>query len=293
MSQSITSTLIATMAGGPQVVTFALDELLRQGEAIHEVIVVHLSPQSDPLTGAALAKLATEFSNNQYKNQPCRLHFFPVRRGLDKLDDITDDNTANAAWSAIFQLVAELKSEGRRIHACVAGSRRMLALLFMSAAMLHFDHQDRLWHMYTPGEFLERASNGAIMHAAEGDGVRLIQVPMIPMGAYFPGLRALTQAPPAQIIATQMRWLDRAEQERCQVVIKQLTPRQLAVLRAFAAGKNPQEVAESLAIGLATVDSHKTPILQTCRNIWSLPDDLRLDYHFLRDRFGPFLGDLL
>lgn len=287
------TTLIVTVAGGPQVATFTLDELLRRGEAIHEVIAVHLSPQADPLTGPALTRLAAEFLDDHYHGLPCRLRFFPIRRGLEKLDDIYDEATANSAWSAIYKLVADLKVDDRRIHACVAGSRRMLALLFMSAAMVHFDHNDRLWHMYTPADFLERASNGAIMHARPEDGVRLIQVPMIPFGAYFPALRTLAQAPPAQMIAAQMRWLDQAERSRCQAVIQQLTSRQIDVLAAFAAGKTPQEVAEALSIELVTVDTHKTPILAACRNAWAIPDDIRLDYHFLRDRFGPFLGDLL
>ncbi|RLC92547.1 MAG: histidine kinase [Chloroflexi bacterium] len=290
MNQTIDSTFVATMAGGPQIVTFALDNLLQRGEVIQEVIVVHLSPQADPLTGQALAKLAAEFPDDRYAGHPCRLRFFPIRRGTEKLDDIRDEAEANAAWSAIHELVASLKAQGRRLHICIAGGRRMLALLTLSAAMLHFDHNDRLWHMYTPAEFIERSRDGAIMHARPEDGVRLIQVPMAPWGAYFPALRALAQATPEQAIAVRTRWLDQAEQARCRAVVEQLTPRQLDVLRAFATGRNPQEVAESLCISLKTVDSHKTVILGECRNAWSVPEDAWLDYHFLRDKFGLFFA---
>jgi len=290
MNQTIDRTFVATMAGGPQIVTFALDNLLQRGEVIQEVIVVHLSPQADPLTGQALAKLAAEFPDDRYAGHPCRLRFFPIRRGTEKLDDIRDEAEANAAWSAIHELVASLKAQGRRLHICIAGGRRMLALLTLSAAMLHFDHNDRLWHMYTPAEFIERSRDGAIMHARPEDGVRLIQVPMAPWGAYFPALRALAQATPEQAIAVRTRWLDQAEQARCRAVVEQLTPRQLDVLRAFATGRNPQEVAESLCISLKTVDSHKTVILGECRNAWSVPEDAWLDYHFLRDKFGLFFA---
>ena len=290
MNQTIDSTFVATMAGGPQIVTFALDNLLQRGEVIQEVIVVHLSPQADPLTGQALAKLAAEFPDDRYAGHPCRLRFFPIRRGTEKLDDIRDEAEANAAWSAIHELVASLKAQGRRLHICIAGGRRMLALLTLSAAMLHFDHNDRLWHMYTPAEFIERSRDGAIMHARPEDGVRLIQVPMAPWGAYFPALRALAQATPEHAIAVRTRWLDQAEQARCRAVVEQLTPRQLDVLRAFATGRNPQEVAESLCISLKTVDSHKTVILGECRNAWSVPEDAWLDYHFLRDKFGLFFA---
>lgn len=295
MNRATGSTFVATMAGGPQIVTFALDELLRRGEVIQEVIVVHLSPQADPLTGRALVKLAAEFPNDHYAGRPCRLRFFPIRRGTGKLDDIRDEADADVAWSAIHELVATLKAQGRHLHICIAGGRRMLALLAMSAAMLHFDHHDRLWHMYTPAEFIERSRNGAIMHARPEDGVRLIQVPLVPWGAYFPALRELAQATPGQVIAARTRWLDRTERARCRAVVERLTPRQLDVLRAFAAGQRPQEVAESLCITLKTVDSHKTVILGECRNAWNVPEDAWLDYHFLRDKFGPFFagGELM
>jgi CRISPR-associated protein Csx14 len=293
MPHQPTTTFIATVAGGPQIVTFALDELLRRGETVDEVIAVHLSPQADPLIGEGLSKLAAEFSDNGYQGRPCQLHFHPIRRGVETLDDIYDETTANVAWSAVHDLVADLKAEDHRLHACIAGSRRILALLFMSAAMLHFDHMDRLWHLYTPQPFLEHARDGKIMHATPDDGVQLIQAPLMPLGAYFPGLQSLRQASPAQVIETQSRLLDQTERQRCQAIYKNLTSRQQDVLRAFAGGKTPQEVAETLHISLATVDSHKTPILDACRNTWNVPPEMWLDYHFLRDKFRPFLDELV
>jgi len=276
------------MAGGPQVVTFALDELLGRGEVIHEVIVVHLSPQLNSRTTQALVKLAAEFPDDQYAGRPCRLHLFPIRKDGKRLDDVRDDAAVNAAWSTVYELIASLKTQGRHLHVCITGGRRMLALLAMSAAMLHFDHNDRLWHMYTPAEFLERARNGAIMHAGPEDGVRLLQVPLVPWGAYLPALRALAQASPMEVVAAQTRWLDSAERAHCRAVVERLTPRQLDVLRTFAAGQSPQEVAETLCVTVKTVHAHKTIILSECRNGWELPQDARLDYHFLREKFGRY-----
>jgi CRISPR-associated protein Csx14 len=286
------STLVATMAGGPQVVTFALDALLRRGEHIREVVAVHLSPQADPLLKQGIAKLTAEFPDDLYNGQPCRLRFYPIREGNRRLDDIRDDADVNVAWDAVYDLISSLKSRGRHLHVCVSGGRRMLALLAVSAAMLHFDHDDRLWHMYTPRDFLERARDGAIMHARPADGVRLLQVPLIPWGAYVPGLRALAQASPKEIVAAQTRWLDDAERSRCQAVMERLTPRQREVLQAFADGLSPQEVAETLCVTVKTVHAHKTVVLSECRIAWGLPDDARLGYHFLREKFRRFFQDL-
>ncbi len=278
-------TLLATMAGGPQIVTFALDALLAAGECITEVIVLHLTPDDDPLTGQAVRKLAAEFAGGKYGGQPCRLVLHPLVTHGQKLPDIRDDLAASAAWDAIYALLARLKSEGRALHVCIAGGRRMLALLAMSAAMLHFDHEDRLWHMYTPAEFLERARNGALMHATPEDGVRLLRVPLAPWGVYFPGLRTLTQGTPTEKVANQTRQLEQAERQRCAAVAQRLSPRRLETLRAFAAGQEPQEAAETLCVTLKTIHAHKTEILAACREAWELPEDARLTYHFLRDKF--------
>lgn len=301
-------TLVSTMAGGPQVVTFCLDELLHRDIALKEVIVLHLSPRADPQTGQALTKLTAEFPGGFYTGptgkSKIRLQFYPIRSGDQILDDIQDERAAQAAWHAIYGLIGDLKAQGHALEVCISGGRRMLALQALSAAMLHFDHWDRLWHMYTPPAFLARAADGAIMHARPEDGVRLIQVPMMAWGAYLPTLRSLAQpawpagmpddaSSPTAVLAAHGQLIDPEERKRCLRVIESLTPRQRETLHAFAQGGSPQDVAEALTITLKTVDSHKTAILAECRIAWALSPDAWLDYHWLRERFGWFLRDEL
>jgi CRISPR-associated protein Csx14 len=281
--------MVATLGGQPQVVTFALDTLMARGELVREVVVLHLSPEN-PRIRQALALLSAEFPNDHYQNRPCRFRPLPVRVGHGALLDIRNEAEADVAWAAVHELVATLKAQDRRLHLCIAGGRRVLALLAMSAALLHFGHRDRMWHIYTPDEFLEQAQEGAIMHAGPQDDVRLIQVPLAPWGAYFPQLRQLAQSPPAQVLAAQTRWLDEVERARCRQVLARLTPRQAEVLQAFARSLSPQEVAETLCITLSTVDTHKTVILDECRNAWEFPERTWLDYRFLREKFGPYFG---
>lgn len=292
MSDTPESTLVCTMGGQAQVVTFALDALLTQGERVCEVVVLHLSPRADSRVTQALAQLSAEFATDHYAGQHCHFRPTPIQVRRQMLDDIRDEVAVNVAWSAIYELVSTLKAQGRHLHLCIAGGRRIMGLLAMSAAMIHFGHHDRLWHLYTPREFLERARDGAIMHARPGDGVRLIQVPMMPLGAYLPALRVLAQASPMDIVAIQTRWLDSAERAHCRAVVERLTPRQVDVLRAFAAGGSPQDVAETLCVTVKTVHAHKTVILSECRNAWDFPEDARLDYHFLREKFGRYFRAL-
>lgn len=285
MLESDGSTVIATIGGQPQVITFALDGLLEKGAIIKEVIVIHLMPQGYERT---LAKLSAKFAAGTYAGQPCRLRLFPIRHAGVKLEDIRNEAEANAAWLAIYELIAGLKAQGRHLHVCVSGGRRILALLAISTALLHFDHNDHLWHMYTDPDFLVRAQDGALMHTSQEDQVRLIEVPLAPWGAYFPPLRALAQASPQQVVAAQTHWLDETERRCCRQVADQLTPRELETLRAFAAGQNPQEVAETMCVTVRTVHAHKTKILDHCRAAWELPLDGRLTYYFLREKFGRY-----
>jgi CRISPR-associated protein Csx14 len=288
------SALLVTMGGQAQVVTFALDWLLRRGETIREVVVLHLSPPpSLPVfharTRRALEQLNAEFAADRYGDAPCRLRLVPIRSEAQRLADIADEADAEAAWQTIYQLVVTLKTPRRPLHLCIAGGRRIMGLLTLSAAILLCDHRDHIWHMYTPDEFMARARGGAILHARPEDGVRLIQVPVVPWGTYFPGLRDVARSP-AEVIAGQTARLDADEQARCEAVFGRLTPRQKEVLRLLADGQTPQEVAARLHISLATVHSHKAVIFDECRSAWNLPESAGLTYHLLRERFEPFFA---
>lgn len=275
------------MGGQAQVVTFALDWLLEQGEPIRQVVVLHLAPD-DPRIQKALDQLTREFSGARYAGrggEPIRLHTLPIGNEAGILRDIRTDADAEITWQAVYRLIAQLKNQQHALHVCIAGGRRIMGLMAMSAAMLHFDHNDRLWHLFAPDDLRRRAYEGAVMHVAPADGVRLIQVPISPWGAYFPGLHALVDATPARVMNTQREWVETDERARCRRVTERLTERQVEVLKLFAVGQTPQQVAEALNITLKTVDTHKTAILDHCRNEWQTPAGGRLDYHFLRDKF--------
>lgn len=282
-------TIVTTMGGQAQVVTFALDWLLAQGAPISQVIVLHLSAQ-DPRVRRALEQLSTEFRGEQYlyAAQAMRFRALAVTTANGALLDVRNEAAAEVTWQFVYQLLSDLKREGHRIDLCLAGGRRMMGLMALSAAMLLFGHQDRIFHLYTPDDLRQRAFEGAIRHAAPDGGVRLIQVPLVPWGAYFPSLRDLSGVPAAQVVNTQIRQLDTQEQVRCRNVLLQLTERQRDVLRLLASGKTPQQTAEELSITLKTVDSHKTAILDFCRNEWQVLPETKLDFRFIRDKFQGF-----
>lgn len=279
--------LVATLGGQPQIVTFALDALLAQGEPISDVYLVHLS-LANPRTQQALHLLQQEFLNDMYAGRRCRLRRAPIRANGVELTDIRTAADAEATWQCMRDLIADLKREGRRLHLCLSGGRRMIALLAMSAAALLCDHQDRIWHMHTPETTLQRVKDGAQMHVTPADGVQLIQAPLAPWGAYFPVLRSLAQMP-IHAVQEQVRRVAAVDDPRCRQVWERLSPRQRDVLRAFARGSRPDQVADALSISLSTVNTHKTAILAECRVAWELADDEPRDYRFIREHFAAFI----
>ena len=281
------ATLVATLGGQPQIVTFALDALIAQGEIITDVYLIHLS-LNNLRTRHALQRLQQEFLDDHYAGRRCRLRHVPLRANGSELTDIRAAADAEAAWQCIRDLIADLKREGRRLHLCLSGGRRMMALLAMSAAALLCDHQDRIWHMHTPEATLQRVKDGALMHVTPADGVQLIQAPLAPWGAYFPALRALAQTP-MQAVETQLRRIVAVDEPQCRQVWERLTLRQRDVLCAFARGLRPDQVADALSISLSTVNTHKTAILAECRVAWGISDDESLDYRFIRERFAMFI----
>jgi CRISPR-associated protein Csx14 len=274
------------MGGQAQVVTLALDALLASGETFDTALILHLDPEQ-PRVARALMQLQTEFApagaQPAYRGRPLRYEMRVLHACNTPLNAIHDGREAEAVWTQARDLLSELKRAGQRLHLCIAGGPRLLALTLASAAMLHCDHHDRLWHLYTPPEFLETARDGAQLHAPPEVDVRLVPVPLVPWGAYFPALRELAQAtlPP-----TPPPTSDAA---RCTAVWARLTERERTALTTLAEGALPQEAAEALGITLKTLDTYKTKILAECRIAWNLAEDSWLTYHFIQEKFGPWL----
>lgn len=278
---------VVTMGGQAQVVTFCLDALLAREEGLRGVLVLHPAAQ-DERVARALAQLAQEFRGGQYQGRTLAFYHRSLQAGKQPLEAITSEAEAEATWHLAQALVLELKQRGLKLHVCVAGGPRLMALMLVSAMMLHGEHRDRVWHLYTPREFLAQAREGAILHAPPEAGVKLVPVPITPLGTCFPAVRQLAQVAPRAVAA-----VDEAEAQRCVAVWERLSSAQQEVLRLLAEGATPQQVAQVLNLSPKTVDWHKTHILTVCREVWNVPPEKRLTYHFLREHFGSWVRLML
>ncbi len=281
------STLICTLGGQPQVVTFALDWLLARGESIGEVYVFHLSPE-DARVEQSLRRLHREFSGGRYRGRNCRFRAYPLKRGAEVLPAIRTEVEAEVVRQAVFGVIAELKQAGRTLHLCLAGGPRLMGLMTLSAAGLFCGHADKVWHMHTEPAFRTRANEGALMHDDGGQQVRLVPVPMVPWASYLPPFVRLSRNP-VELLNAQTAWMDQEEQKRCRQVWDKLGDgRSGQVLRGFAAGQRPDEVAAALGLSPKTVGGYTTTILTECRLAWGLPAGHYLNYGFVREKFRHF-----
>jgi CRISPR-associated protein Csx14 len=280
-------TLIAPVGGQPQVVTFTLDLLLRRGIPIREVIVLHPA-LTDERIRHTLHLLRAEFVHDRYtcdgRTISCQLQLRTLNHEYAPLPDITDTPGAQAARDAIHHLLRQLKQQQRHIHLSASGGRRVISLMAISAALLHFDSFDRIWHIYTPPTIRALVNEGAQMHVAADAGIDLIEIPFVPWGDYFPRLAQMAGSAQAAQQA-QANLLNAQDKVRCEHVIQQATKAQLNVLRQFSAGLAPAQVAEHLGISTRTVYSHTKELLGLARNAWSIPAEQRIDYHFLFQKF--------
>ena len=281
------TTFVATLGGQPQVVSFAIDALLARGVKLDHVLLLHLD-MSAPRLQTAVQKIITTFDEPAYRKISLQLH--PIATNGNPVTDIRDEADAHAAWEAIGQLLIRLKKKRHTLHVCISGGRQMLGFMTMSAAMLHFGHEDTLWHSYTPDAWLPATRDGNLMHLPPEAGFQLIEVPMMPWGSYFPALRQLTQpvTDGVDVLAGPRQMMDTVDKAKQTAVLQTLTPRQKDVLQAFAAGLSPQQVAEKLFVSIKTVNSHKTVILAQCRNAWNMDESAWLDYRFIAEKFTDF-----
>lgn len=283
--------LVATLGGQPQVVTLALDALLDRGYPIGELIVVHLSTQN-PRYEAALARLSADFASGTYRNRPLRYRPYPVRLGGAPMSDIHSEAATDAVLNTFHQLLQQLKQQGIPVHLCISGGRRMLGVLALAAALIYFDYGDRIWHLYSTDEVRAQTHEGATLHLPSGtQGVQLLPVPVRPWGYLFSALHMPPGTDARTTMAAQGAAIDDVEQLRCQQVYARLTSRRRDVLRAFAEGLTPQQVANKLAIELSTVSSHQTVIYQECQAAWDLLPTKKVDYRWVRDAFARFFAD--
>lgn len=186
--------LIATVGESPQVVTLALDGLLRRGISIQRVVVVQPVEAQEKIR-LAVSRLKAEEAFYLEKHG---IRFdFRVFEGDDghQPTDTRSKTDAEAVLQTLNREVMRAKQEGWRVHLSIAGGRKIISALGVVSAQFHFDEADCCWHV-VEGAQADRDA----MHPGPNEPVILVDVPILSWKLWKPVIAgslslALTENP--------------------------------------------------------------------------------------------------
>jgi CRISPR-associated Csx14 family protein len=246
-------TLIATLGSEAQVVTLTLDALLKRGERVQRVIVVHTAPATE-LIAASLARLLAELRSPVYSSS-LDVENLILTGPSGPLADVDSTDGAAAAFTTLYRVVRAEKLAGRAVHLSIAGGRKTMTVFGMAVAQMLFDAEDRLSHLVSQGALLAEKR----MHAGPGDECHLIEIPVLLWSAVSPVLTDLSQIddPFAAVERQRALRLQESLEEARAFVLGSLSPAERRVVEQLVReGLSDQELAVRLSLSPRTVEKH-------------------------------------
>ena len=282
----MSAVMIATLGTEPQVVTLALLELERQGDAVDEVVVVHTTGRRDERIEMAIADLDRAFAKEP------RLARYRYRRALLEgdgrpLEDIAIEADVQVVFRTLYRLVHDYKRRGYRVHLNVAGGRKPMSIYGMVVAQLLFDEDDRLWHLLSDRGMVEARR----LFPRPGDRFGLVPVPVPLWSETAPILTELARYDDPWEAIRQQRQLKRQEtmRRRGEFLEHWLTPAEREVVEvAVRYGGTNAEIAARLNKQPKTVAHQLASVYQKLRAFLGYSKEVSVGRHRLMAEFGPY-----
>lgn len=263
-----TSTLIATLGTEPQVVTAALDLLRNQGEPIRSVAVVHTVAPNNPPIQNAVQTLQQVAQEEIYST--LRFTFHPITGPNGVLyEDVESEPASRAAFALLYRLVRQAKLDQEKVHLCIAGGRKVTSIFGMAVAQLLFDEHDRLWHLYSSGDFLTSKR----LHPQVGDEVHLLRIPVALWSSVSPILLDIAQVDdPFEAYERQrLSKLHEEYQRAKEFVERKLTPSERqAVALLVREMLSDDEIAQRLCKSKRTIEQQLRMAYRKAKNYYQV-----------------------
>ncbi len=165
---------LATLGQRPEAITMVLDALLPRYHYA-EVVILHTDAER-----SGIAKAYRQLHHALEAGYPdlnVRGVTLCYANGLP-LIDITNQQSAEAYYVSLLEVLRQYRVQYIPIHLLVAGGRKAMSIYAAVAAGLLFGEHDRLWTIHTPPELMQEGK----FHAPVGmqDRIQVIPLPVTP-----------------------------------------------------------------------------------------------------------------
>ncbi|WP_166485173.1 CRISPR-associated ring nuclease [Candidatus Desulforudis audaxviator] len=275
------ATLICTLGVEPQVVTITLDCLLAEGAPVDEVVAVHTE---DAGVREALAVLEEEFSGVIYPSVTLRA--VPVTVPGGPVADFRGEDELRGLLRALYTEVRRAREQGRVVHLCVSGGRKVMGIMAVVVAQLLFGPEDRAWHLVTEGW---RPGAERRLHLPPGEKVWLVPVPVLRWSEAATLMRTVAELDDPAAVVEWYEKLSREARERRkgEFIRRWLTPAEREVVRLACKGLDNAAIARALFKGEQTVANQLGAAYEKLREWLEYPEG-NVDRSRLIAEFAPY-----
>ncbi len=274
--------LICTLGRQPQVITFALDQLLAQGRHIGATVVVYSGRKGIP---EAKARLEEEI-HKSYPGMDFRA--IPVAHHDYIVEDFITDRDINALLHTLYAVVREHRQRDLPINLLISSGRKVMGIMAMVVAQLLYGPRDRLWYVVTEGW---SPGNEGHFHPLTTERVWLLRVPVMRWNESASLMRTVVELGDPELI---LQWQEKMEnshrmQRRREFVEHWLRPSLREVAELACQGHDNASIAEILHKRQQTVANQLSEVYDQMR-VWLDDDGLPVERPRLIAELAPYFA---